>query len=66
MFIPIDTRKHLVFEVQPPRSPDLRPLDFYLWGQIKALMYLDPTEMKELLTKAFLLPVEPLQQPQDY
>ena len=23
----------------PPRSPDLTPLDFYLWGHVKALVY---------------------------
>jgi hypothetical protein len=23
----------------PPRSPDLTPLDFYLWGHLKAMVY---------------------------
>src|SRR5215469_14982797 len=23
----------------PPRSPDLTPLDFYLWGHVKDMMY---------------------------
>ena len=23
----------------PPRSPDLSPLDFYLWGRVKAICY---------------------------
>jgi hypothetical protein len=23
----------------PPRSPDLSPLDFYLWGHLKAMVY---------------------------
>ena len=23
----------------PPRSPDITPLDFYLWGHIKSLVY---------------------------
>ncbi|EFN70598.1 hypothetical protein EAG_15359, partial [Camponotus floridanus] len=23
----------------PTRSPDLNPLDFYLWGHLKAIMY---------------------------
>jgi len=23
----------------PPRSPDLTPLDFYLWGHVKTLVY---------------------------
>lgn len=26
----------------PPRSPDLTPLDFYLWGHMKALVYETP------------------------
>lgn len=28
----------------PRRSPDLTPLDFYLWGHIKTLVYSDPIE----------------------
>ncbi|GFV47429.1 uncharacterized protein TNCV_4830851 [Trichonephila clavipes] len=28
--------------VWPPRSPDLTPLDFYLWGFIKDRMYVPP------------------------
>ena len=23
----------------PPRSPDLTPMDFYLWGHLKSIMY---------------------------
>ncbi|KAJ4452038.1 hypothetical protein ANN_03553 [Periplaneta americana] len=26
----------------PPRSPDLNPLDFYLWGHLKSLVYSSP------------------------
>ncbi|KAJ4440649.1 hypothetical protein ANN_08796 [Periplaneta americana] len=26
----------------PPRSPDLNPLDFYLWGHLKTLVYSSP------------------------
>lgn len=26
----------------PPRSPDLNPLDFYLWGHLKTLVYSEP------------------------
>ena len=26
----------------PPRSPDLTPLDFYLWGRLKSLVYAGP------------------------
>jgi hypothetical protein len=28
-------------KVWPPRSPDLNPCDFFLWGHLKALVY-DP------------------------
>jgi hypothetical protein len=27
----------------PPRSPDVNPLDFYLWGHLKTLVYSNPT-----------------------
>ena len=26
----------------PARSPDLNPLDFYLWGQLKSIVYCEP------------------------
>lgn len=38
----------------PARSPDLTPLDFFLWGRIKALVYDDgngPTNVNELRNK---------------
>lgn len=28
----------------PPRSPDLTPLDFYVWGRMKDLVYSTPVE----------------------
>lgn len=28
----------------PPRSPDLNPLDFYLWGHLKSLVYSTPVD----------------------
>ena len=28
----------------PPRSPDLNPLDYYLWGHLKALVYRTPIQ----------------------
>jgi len=31
--------KHLIFEVKPPLSPNISPLDFYLWGHLKTLLY---------------------------
>lgn len=33
----------------PPRSPDLNPLDFYLWGHLKALVYAVPINNAEML-----------------
>ena len=26
----------------PPRSPDLNPCDFYLWGHLKSMVYNNP------------------------
>jgi hypothetical protein len=31
----------------PPRSPDITPLDFFLWGHIKALIYILPADSEE-------------------
>lgn len=33
----------------PPRSPDLTPLDFYLWGYIKSKVYFSPVNTREEL-----------------
>ncbi|KAJ4430312.1 hypothetical protein ANN_22525 [Periplaneta americana] len=33
----------------PPRSPDLKPLDFYLWGHLKSLVYSSPVPDLESL-----------------
>ena len=41
----------------PPRSPDLTPLDFYLWGHIKSLVYVknyeNLTDQKSFISAAF-------------
>lgn len=34
----------------PPRSPDITPLDFFLWGHIKALVYSTPVQNVDDLT----------------
>ena len=34
----------------PPRSPDLTPLDFFLLGHTKALIYMLPVDSEEALT----------------
>ena len=31
----------------PPRSPDLTPLDFFLWGAMKELVYETPVDSEE-------------------
>jgi hypothetical protein len=31
----------------PPRSPDLTPLDFYLWGHLKTVVYATPVNDAE-------------------
>ena len=40
----------------PPGSPDLSPLDFYLWGHLKAVVYQvkirDINHLKERITNA--------------
>jgi hypothetical protein len=33
----------------PPRSPYLNPLDFYLWGHLKTLVYAAPVDNEEAL-----------------
>ncbi|KAJ4427630.1 hypothetical protein ANN_25278 [Periplaneta americana] len=35
--------------VWPPRSPDLSPIDFYLWGYLKSLVYSSPVPNMESL-----------------
>jgi hypothetical protein len=32
-------KKFITKEMWPPRSPDLNPCDFYLWGHLKEVMY---------------------------
>jgi hypothetical protein len=35
----------------PPHSPDLNPLDIYLWGDFKSLVYSSPVDDVETLRK---------------
>ena len=35
----------------PPRSPDMTPLDFFLWGNLKRLIYLTPVHTRDDLIK---------------
>ena len=34
---------------RPPRSPDLTPMDFFIWGKMKSLVYETPIETPEEL-----------------
>ena len=36
-------------DLWPPRSPDLNPCDFYLWGRLKQLVYSTPIPSLEAL-----------------
>ena len=33
----------------PPRSPDLTPLDFYLWGYLKSKLHIDKPRIRAQL-----------------
>lgn len=38
----------------PPRSPDITPLDFFLWGFLKEMVYAEPIEdMADLINKIY-------------
>jgi hypothetical protein len=49
-----------VFEVQPPRSPDLNPSDFCQRGHLETLVYSDTIETKKHFADALLMLVKPL------
>ena len=40
----------------PPRSPDITPLDFFLWGYVKNIVYLtkvrDMTDLRQRISNA--------------
>lgn len=38
----------------PPRSPDLTPLDFFLWGHIKTIVYRTSVDSEEELQERIL------------
>jgi len=38
----------------PPRSPDCNPLDFYLWGHVKSLVYATPVESLDQLQERII------------
>jgi len=41
-------RKNLYLDVQPPRSPDLNPLGFYLWRHLKTPAHLAPIKNEQI------------------
>ena len=50
-------RDNRVLMLWPPRSPDLTPCDFFLWGFMKGLVYVpllpkDVGELKARITEA--------------
>src|SRR5258705_3354060 len=45
----------------PPRSPDLTPLDFFLWGHVKSLVYATAVETQEELTARIIAACEDVQ-----
>lgn len=51
----------------PPRSPDLTPLDFYLWGRVKAIVYsvriTDIDQLRTRIQMAFDQVQEEMQRP---
>ena len=46
----------------PPRSPDLAPLDFFLWGDVKSLVYETPVVTVEDLIARISVVCEVVQQ----
>ena len=45
----MDRTKGKCYRVSPPRSPDLTPPDFYLWGTLKNTVYATKTQTLEEL-----------------
>ncbi|GFX73936.1 uncharacterized protein TNCV_397471 [Trichonephila clavipes] len=41
----------------PPRSCDLTPLDYFMWGYVKSLVYADKPQTLDHLEFAVLLPI---------
>ena len=46
----------------PPKSPDLTPMDFFLWDQIKALIYTSPVDSEEDLIVRIAEPATTIRQ----
>lgn len=51
--------KHSDFQEWPPRSPDMAPLDFFLWGFLKNKVYLTlPDNREDLINKIRIASLE--------
>lgn len=50
----------------PPRSPDLTPMDFFLWGYVKGKIYLTPPENIQELRQRIILSFTELRQNRDF
>ncbi|KAL7648419.1 UNVERIFIED_CONTAM: hypothetical protein RMT77_000325 [Armadillidium vulgare] len=46
----------------PSRSPDLNPLDYYLWGHLKTLVYSSPIDAVEDLRLRVISGIETIKQ----
>ena len=49
----------------PPRSPDLTPLDYYLWGHMKTLVYETKVESRAALRDHIFAAAEHIRNHQD-
>ena len=49
----------------PPRSPDLTPCDFFLWGYIKSKVFVNPPQTIHDLRQKIINEFNALQQQQD-
>jgi len=54
-FVLIHVCQH--FRYNPPHSPDLSPVQFYLGGRLKTLVYSSQIENEEDSTNSFFMPV---------
>ena len=50
----------------PPRSPDLTPMDFFLWGYIKGKVFLTPPENIQELRRRIIDAFNDLRQNRDF
>ena len=42
----------------PARSPDLTPLDFFLWGHVKSVVYVNPENTRQELNERIFTPFD--------